>query len=221
MAIILGENSWILISLIFLELLLIIIPVLIAAKIESKSFKEELILIGFRRNRDRFTKNFIKILAGLAFGVSFFLIGGYILFFFRNIIVENMFGTNFIRQGKEGSIRTDPIKPSLIQLIILILLQIFIIGPCEEGFFRGFIIKKCENKVKCVYAIIFSSICFSIYHVPPFLVPITTLIVFFGYYFIFGILLSIIFKIFNDSLIPSSVAHSLFNILIIISIYVF
>ncbi len=220
MAIILGENSWILISLIFLELLLIIIPVLIAAKVENESFTEELKLIGFRRNDDIFKQKFIKILAGLASGISFFLIGGYILFFFRNIIVENMFGTNFVRQGKVGSIRTEPIEPSLIQLIILIILQIIIIGPCEEGFFRGFIIGKCENKVKGGYAALFSSICFSIFHVPPFLVPITTFITYFGYYFIFGVLLSIIFKIFNDSLIPCSIAHSMFNILILISIWV-
>ncbi|MFX1502753.1 MAG: type II CAAX prenyl endopeptidase Rce1 family protein, partial [Promethearchaeota archaeon] len=91
-----------------------------------------------------------------------------------------------------------------------------ITGPCEEAFFRGFLIKKLKVKLKLSYSIIFSSIIFTLYHIPPFLVPLTTIITYFGYYFAFGVLLSLVFVYFKYSLIPCSVAHSCFNILILL-----
>ena len=175
----LGENPWILIGLIFLELLLIIIPGLIASKIEKRPFKKQLEEMGFRTNMDSIGKNFSKILAGLAIGLLFFLIAGYVLFFFKYIIVENIFGTDFLRESESGAIRSEPIEPSFIQLVIIVILHITIIGICEEAFFRGFLINKCEKKLKKIYVILFSAIIFALYHVPPVLVPIRTIITFF------------------------------------------
>ena len=212
----LGEDPLILIALIFLELLLILIPALIAGKIEHKSVKEELNEMGFQKRNYPLNRILIEVFAGLGVGLFFFLISGYILFFFRNIIVENLFGTIFIKQGQEGSISSEPLQPTLIQLIIIIILQIIIVGPCEEGFFRGFVIKKYESKMRTIIAVLISSIFFSFYHVPPILVPLETIITYFGYYFIFGILLALLFKCFNNSLIPCTVAHCFFNILIIL-----
>lgn len=213
MGIQLGENPWILISLTTLETLFIILPGFISSKIEKKTFKEVMIDMGFKRNKDFF----IKLIAGLSFGVLFFFLGSYIIFFFRNILTKTIFGSEFVNQGQEGAISTTPIHPSLIQITILIVFQVIIIGPCEEGFFRGFLIKKLETKMKLTYAIIFSSVCFTIYHVPPFLVPLPTIMTFFGYYFTIGLLLSFIFIYFDYSLIPCSIAHSCLNILILIA----
>ncbi|MHA2034854.1 MAG: CPBP family intramembrane glutamic endopeptidase [Promethearchaeota archaeon] len=208
----LGENPWFLISLIFLETLLVFIPALISSKIEKKTFKKLLSEMGFQRNEEII----IKIIAGISIGILLFFFGNFLIIFVRNVIVENLFGTSFIEQGQEGVIGTTPIQPDAIQLSILIILQIIIIGPCEEAFFRVFIIKKLNVKTKVVYGVIISSILFAFYHVPPLLVPITTIITFFGYYFILGVFLSLTFLYFNYSLIPSSIAHSCFNILIII-----
>jgi membrane protease YdiL (CAAX protease family) len=212
----LGENPWILIVLIFLELLLILIPGLIASKIEKRPFKEQLKDMGFRKNVDSISKNISKILAGLAIGFLFFLIAGYILFFFKYIIVENILGTDFIREGESGAIRSEPIQPNFIQLVIIVILHITIIGICEEAFFRGFIINKCEEKLKSIYVTILSAFIFAIYHVPPFLVPIRTIITLIGYFFTFGVLLALVFFYFNHSLIPCCIAHSTFNILVLI-----
>ncbi len=216
MAIELGANPWILIGLMFLELLFILIPVSIASKVENTSIKDEIIFMGFQKNEDPIKKNIMKVLAGICLGIVFFLISGYIMFFFRNIIIKNLFDPQFVKEGEEGSINTTPIEPNLLQIIIIITLHIILVGICEEAFFRGFFIKKCERKVKTFSAILLSSVCFAFYHTPPFLVPITTIITYFGYYFIFGVLLSIIFKVFNYSLIPCTIAHGLFNALILI-----
>ncbi|MFX1375503.1 MAG: CPBP family intramembrane glutamic endopeptidase [Promethearchaeota archaeon] len=212
MALQLGKNPWILISLVFLETLFIFIPALISSKIENKAIKKILFEMGFQKNEDVI----IKIIAGVSIGVLFFVIGDFIIIFFRDLIIKNLLGSGFVETGQEGTIDTSPVQPSLIQMVILIILQIVIIGPCEEAFFRGFLIKKAKSEVKVVYLIIISSSLFAFYHVPPFLVPLATTITFFGYYFTFGILLALIFIYFDYSLIPCLIAHSSFNIILLL-----
>ncbi len=216
MAIELGGYPWILIGIMFLELLFIFIPALIASKIENTSIHEELKFMGFQKNEDSLLNNIMKVLAGVSIGFILFLIGGYVIFIFKNIVVKNIFGNAFVKKAEEGTINTTPIAPNLFQLIIIIIMHILFVSVCEEAFFRGFIIKKFERKIKTGVAILFSSIFFAFYHIPPILVPVSTIVTYFGYYFIFGVILSSLFKIFNNSLIPCVIAHGLFNILILI-----
>ena len=138
------------------------------------------------------------------------------MLYFFTFIVQTLFGTQFVEQGVENAITTEPFNPTITQLIIIITIQIIIVGPCEEGFFRGFIIKKSQKKMKLIYSVILSTFIFTIYHVPPFLVPGSTIITFFGYFFTLGMLLALTFIFFKNSLLPSSIAHSMFNILILI-----
>ena len=62
MVIELGANPWILIGLMFLELLFILIPALIASKVENTSIKDEIIFMGFQKNEDSIPKNTLKVL---------------------------------------------------------------------------------------------------------------------------------------------------------------
>ncbi|MFX0080819.1 MAG: type II CAAX prenyl endopeptidase Rce1 family protein [Candidatus Hodarchaeota archaeon] len=206
----LGKNPWILIGLIFLEILFVLVPAYISSKIEKKTFKTLLFEMGFQKNNDFL----IKIIAGLSIGVIFFSFGDFILIFFRHMVIENLFGTEFIEEGQEGVINTIPFQPDLVQIIIFVILQIIIIGPCEEAFFRGFIIKKLNVKIKTAYSVIISSIFFALYHVPPMIVPLSTTITYFGYYFAIGLLLASTFISFEYSLIPCSISHSCLNVLI-------
>lgn len=212
----LGQNPWILISLTFLEILLIIIPALIASKIEKKKIKVEITEMGFHKNKIFLKSLIFKVFAGLVLGIAFFLIGGYIVFFFKDIVINLIFGASFVQAGEEGAISTSPINPDPLQILIILVLQVVIVAPCEEGFFRGFIIKKSEQKLKLSWSIVLASTCFALFHVPPFIVSIATIVSYFGYYFTFGVILALVFKFFDDSLIPCSIAHALFNILIII-----
>ena len=216
MSIELGQNPWLLIFLIFLEIFLVLIPGCIAAHIEKTSLQEQLKDMGFNNKINDLGNFSIKICLGICIGVFFYIISGYILFFFREILIKNFFGSVFLLRADEGSINSTPYRPNLIQLLIVLILQILIIGPCEEGFFRGFMLKKFDKKLKKFYLILISSLLFAIYHVPPFLVPTSTIITYLGYYFTFGILLALIFVKFKNSLIPGSIAHSIFNILIIL-----
>jgi len=212
----LGQNPWILISLTFLEILFIIIPAFIASKVEKKTFRIEIIEMGFHKIKTPLRPLLIKSLAGLVLGFLFFMIGGYIIIFFKDIVVNFVFGAPFVQAGEEGAISTSPVNADPLQLLIILILQLLIVAPCEEGFFRGFIVRKSEHKLKTSWAIVLASTCFGFYHIPPFLVSIATIISYFGYYFTFGILLALVFKYFDDSLIPGCFAHVLFNILIIL-----
>ncbi len=212
MTIQLGENPWILIGLMLFEIFFVILPALLFSNLNRKSFMEEINEMGFQKNDNLL----IKMISGLSFGIFFFFSSSFIIFFFKDLIILPLFGNEFVELAQESAISTAPIQPNAIQLILIIILQAVITGPCEEAFFRGFLIKKINIKLKQIYSILISSIFFTLYHIPPFLVPVPTIITFFGYYFTFGLFLSFIFTYFNYSIIPCSIAHSFFNILLIL-----
>ncbi len=216
MSINLGANPIILIFFMSLEILLLIIPSLIAAYVEKKSFKQELVDMGFDISNLNIKRVLYLIFQGFLIGVFFYFIGGWIFVFFVDFIVKNVLDPVFVENAINNAINVEPQNPQSIELIIIIVLQVFIIGPCEEGFFRGFILKKINMKLNYPLALIISSLCFTIYHVPPILVPISTIITFFGYYFTFGMLFGVLYRINNESLLPNMIAHSLFNILVLI-----
>jgi len=215
MAINLGKDPSFLIAITFFEIFLILIPALIASKIEKRPIIEEFKEMGFQLKRNSLKNFTLKIFLGLLIGALFFFFSRFVVSI-TNFIVQILFGTQFVEQGVENAITTEPINPTITQLIIIITIQIIIVGPCEEGFFRGFIIKKSQKKMKLIYSVILSTFIFAIYHVPPFLVPVSTIITFFGYFFTLGTLLALTFIFFKNSLLPSSIAHSMFNILILI-----
>jgi len=216
MSIQLGENFWILIILMSLELFLIIFPVFISAKLEKKSLKEEFKEIGFFREDKSTYRACLKIILGIDIGIFLYLFSGFLMFVYRNILIESLFGTRFVEEGITNIINTEPIQPSYIEISITIILQILITGPCEEGFFRGFLIQKFNYKLKLIYSIVLSSTFFTLYHVPPFLVPIQTIITYFGYFFAIGSLFALVFIYSRRSLIICSIAHSVFNILVLL-----
>ncbi len=212
----LGENPWILILLSTLEILLILIPILISSRLSKTPIKHELHEIGIKINLSNFSLKLKKAALGIFIGICLVLMSNFILVFFQNFIIANLFGEEFVVQGNENAINSQILNPSPLQLYLFILIQFLIIGPCEESFFRGFIIVKLKDKIRLIYTLIISSLVFTLYHVPPFLVPVSTIISFFGYYFTIGFILAIVFIYSNFSLIPTSIAHSVFNLLIII-----
>jgi len=150
MAIDLGKDTILLISLSFLEILLILIPALIASKVEQKSLLDELKEMGFQKKPTTLKKMIPKVISGLLIGIIFFFISGYIISFFVNTIVLLLFGAQFVEEGINNAISTTPFNPTIIEVIILIAIQIIIVAPCEEGFFRGFILKKCSKHLKTI-----------------------------------------------------------------------
>ncbi len=208
----LGQEPIILIFLTLFEIFFIVIPALIAKFPDKCSFKDELLEMGFTKSQQNIRKQTFKILVGFSIGVIFLLIADYLIIFFKYIITENLFGSEFLQKAEEGAIDTTPVSPNMLEMLIILILQIVIIAPCEEGFFRGFIAKRFYKKNQRIIAVFLSSFCFAMYHVPPFIVPFQTIFTYFGYYFIFGMILVSFYKFFDYSLIPVVVAHATFNI---------
>jgi len=202
--------------LIVLESIILFIPVSISALIEKKSLKTEFKEIGFSRSSKSIFDTFLKFILGLDIGIFLYLLRGYFLFFYKDILITNLFGIEFVKQGVTNIINTEPIQPDPLEITLIIILRTLITSPSEEGFFRGFLIQKSNLKLKMRYIVIISSTFFTVYHLPPFLVPIQSIITYFGYFFLLGFLFAIIFIYSNRSLIVCIIAHSVFNILILV-----
>jgi len=212
----LGENPWVLILLSMLEILFIVVPILISSRISRTTIKQELYQIGLQISLSDFTNKLIKITLGIFIGIGLLLLSTLILYFSRDIIVAVVFSEEFVNEGMENTISTQLLNPNILQVFIFGIIQFLIIGPCEESFFRGFIITKLKEKTRLSYAMIISTIAFTLFHVPPFLVPLSTVVSYFVYYFTIGFILSLVFRYSNFSLLPGSMAHSVFNFLILI-----
>lgn len=67
--------------------------------------------------------------------------------------------------GAYGDILTTS---SIFEMILVILVVAVVPGVCEEIFFRGFVQKSFEFSIKPLWAIIISSLVFSLYHFNPY-----------------------------------------------------
>ncbi|MFW9772781.1 MAG: lysostaphin resistance A-like protein [Promethearchaeota archaeon] len=199
-----------------LELIILIIPLVISAVLGKKPLKAEFKEIGFVRDSKSILNSFLKIIIGIDLGIFLYLFAGLLLFLYRDILITILLGIQFVEEGISNRIITEPIKPNLLEITLLIIIQVLVTSPSEEGFFRGFFIQKLKRKLKLIYAVLISSTFFTIYHLPPFLVPVQTIIAYFGYYFLLGFLLGLIFIYSNRSLMVCIIAHSVFNILILV-----
>lgn len=142
----LGQEPIILIFLTLFEIFLIVIPALIAKFPDKCSFKDELLEMGFTKSQQNIRKKTYKILIGFSIVVFFLIIADYLIIFFKYIITENLFGSEFLQKAEEGAIDTTPVSPDMLEMLIILILQMVIIAPCEEGFFRGFIAKRFYKK---------------------------------------------------------------------------
>ncbi|MFW9947949.1 MAG: hypothetical protein ACFFDX_14085, partial [Candidatus Odinarchaeota archaeon] len=112
----LGENFWILVILMSLELFLIIIPVFISARLENKPLKKEFKEIGFSRETKNTYRICLKIVLGIDIGIFLYLFSGFLMFVYRDILIESLFGTEFVEHGITNIINTEPIKPSYFEI---------------------------------------------------------------------------------------------------------
>ncbi len=206
------------------ELIFIAIP-MIVFRIQKKDLKYE-----FRHRiipNEMLDRNFwfriLDILIGIFIGVFFFYFGGLLAFTIKKVVVDTK-GDEYYDTASEGSVNTTPPPPPpnpliIWTLIIVGIIVIFItVAFAEEFCFRGVLLKELNHKNK-FFGVIFSSALFMLFHVFPGIVPWSTFVTFWLYYFAFGVLLSLITLIQKGDLIVSIVAHGTFNSIIWIMLY--
>lgn len=212
----LGSDNLNLIFMTFLELLLLIIPIIIMDLIDKKPLIDHLKSIGFDFSRFSYKKSFLCIYEGIGVAILFFLIAGF-LTDVSYTLISSIFGDAFIQDAVSNLIDVSPNEPSPLELIIIISLQFLIVAPCEEAFFRGFIFKKLHYKLNYIFSVVLSSTIFAFYHLPPFIVPYSTIFLYFWYFFTFGILLTLLYSLNRELLLPCILTHAIFNMIVLIT----
>ena len=212
----LGNENLNLIFFTFLELLLLIIPIVIMNLIEKKPLKNHLKSIGFDFSQYSYKKTLLCICEGIGTALLFFLIAGVLINVSFNI-VSSMFGDAFIQDAVSNSIDVKPRDPNPLELIIIISIQFLIVAPCEEAFFRGYLFKNLNSKLNFTISVLLSSTIFAFYHVPPIIVPYSTIFLYFWYFFIFGILLTLLYSLNRELLLPCILTHAIFNMIVLIA----
>jgi len=158
------------------------------------------------------------IIFGILFGVFFYFFGGLLSSTIRKVIIQIM-GQEFYETASAGSVNTTPPPPPPDPLIIwtLIIVGVIVIfvtvAFAEEFCFRGVLLKEFNHKNK-VFGVILSSFLFMLFHVMPGIVPWSTFMTFWLYYFTFGVMLSLITIFQKGDLIVAIFAHGAFNSLI-------
>jgi len=207
------------------ELIFIAIP-MIVFKIQKKDLKYEFrhrIIPDEMLHRKGWLR-LADIIFGILFGVFFYFFGGLLSSTIRKVIILIM-GEDFYNTASEGSVNTTPPPPPpdpliIWTLIIVGVIVIFVIVAFAEEFcFRGVLLKEFNHKNK-VFGVILSSFLFMLFHLMPGIVPWSTFLTFWLYYFSFGVLLSLITIFQKGDLIVAIFAHGTFNSIIWIVRYV-
>ena len=208
------------------ELIFFVVIPMIVFKIQKKDLKYEFrhrIIPNEMLHRNGWLR-LADIIFGILFGVCFYFFGGLLSSTIRKVIIFFL-GSDFYNTASAGSVNTTPPPPPPDPLIIwtLIIVGVIVIfvtvAFAEEFCFRGVLLKEFNHKNK-VFGVILSSFLFMLFHVMPGIVPWSTFMTFWLYYFSFGVLLSLITMFQKGDLIVSIVAHGTFNSIIWIRLYV-
>ncbi len=225
MAVDLAQNPGMYIAVIFLELIfLAIVIVIIWGKVRVEaipSFHEGFREYGMRfpesdrMGSDEIKKVGVEVVIGSIMGVGMLFVAE-IMAFAGYEITKALFGEEFYEQASAGSVNTSPPSLEHIQVVLVVILMFLVVASCEELFFRGMLISEIRGPLWI--KVILSTVIFSIYHVPPFIVPWQTTTTFLLYYFSLGIVLALLFR-WRGNLIAPIVAHGLFNAIHIVIAY--
>ena len=209
----------------FSELLFIAIPMLVF-KLQKKDLRYEFrhrIIPNEMLDRNAWFR-FVDIIMGIFIGVFFYYFGGILAFTIKKVVIATK-GEDYYNTATEGSVNTTPPPPPPSPLLIWgiiisgILIIFVTVAFAEEFCFRGVLLKEF-NHINKFLGVILSSAIFMIYHVFPGIVPWTTFVTFWLYYFSFGVLLSLITMFQRGDLIVAIVAHGTFDSIIWIMLYI-
>lgn len=138
-----------------------------------------------------------------------------IFFFVDKEKLAEVFASEASSRGEYVGLGFQAILPAMI-------VKFLANGLCEEIFFRGFLIKRLETKLKPIVSVVVVSALFAAMHNLLFLVAGLPLgidyhIASFTFVFIGSALLGILNEeLFNGSIIPSSILHGLGNFIVTI-----
>ena len=210
------------------ELILIIIPIWYVKKyLRNPSLENLLDLLGFTiKGYDR-SKLFKEILIGIAFAfIGILLVAGAsigIEAFLRYVL-----GVRIIREGPSNDVEYIITGMDILVLILMILMMLFIVGPCEEILFRGFMQRGLVRTLGDTWGILITAIIFAAIHLVTLILyildPIVFLILFiylFAPYIAISLMLGLMFRWRNENLVAVIVTHGVYNSLTLLIAFLY
>lgn len=220
-------NPLFLVLITLVELILIMFPLIWAGKnLENPNLKNRLTLLGFTAKKyDR--KGIVK---EFSIGLGFAVIGlGLVIG--SSIAIEFIFRLFFtFEESPPNNVDVLITGFDVLVLVLMIVMMLIIVGPCEEILFRGFMMKgltRTLGKTAALWitALIFAGIhlvgllfFFLVYH------PITILVNFamlFVPYFAISLMLGLLYRWRDENLIAVVVTHGVYNSLTLIIVFLF
>jgi len=199
----------------FAELLLILFPLLWVRKyLQNPNLKNRLIILGFT------TKGYDNngVLKEIGIGIGFAFIGlGVVVG--ASLAIRSLFRLFFEFEESTPSDADVLITGfDVFLLILMIIMMIIIVGPCEEILFRGFMQRGLVRNLGDIWGIILTALIFAAIHLVGLLFflinPIIFLILFIYFlvpYFAISLLLGLVFRWRNENLITVIVTHGVYN----------
>ncbi len=205
------------------SILFLIVPVLwIQFYYPGKlTFKQKAAELGLPLNKYDKPELIREILLGIFLGLIL-IISAYVIQILGFWIVKLFYKTDvykLIEISQIGEVFTMNTSITLGELFAIILINLLFVGIAEEIMFRGFVQKCFESKLKNSWALIFTAFFFAQFHI-WFTFEIPAIYLFFLVnYFILSLILGQI-RNWRKDLIAVSIAHIVYNIGIVIFVYI-
>lgn len=195
------------------QILLILAPALIFSKLVYNDNVTE--VIRFRLPDFKIVGLFVLgMLPLLAMLQNYLYVQNYLI----NKIAEKF---SFVMQLKKmidsldkliNSTYSDLVKANnFLEGLLIIFIVAFIPAICEEVFFRGFVQKSFEQKLKPVYAGLITGLFFALYHFNPYGFVFLTILAFYFSYAVYK----------TNSIFTSMILHFINNFLTVVLIFIF
>ena len=210
------------------ELLLILIPIWYVKKyLKNPSLENRLTLLGFTTKGYDRKRLFKEILIGIAFaGVGIFVVVGASIGI--ELFLRYVFGVRIIHESPSSDVEVIITGMDIFVLILMMLMMIFIVGPCEEILFRGFMQRGLVRTLGDTWGILITAIIFAAIHLVILFLYILNPIVFiilFIYMFVpyiaISLMLGLLFRWRDENLVAVIVTHGVYNSLTLLIAFLF
>lgn len=210
-----------------IELILIAFPIWYTGKyLENPNLENRLIILGFTsKGYDR--RGILKEI-GIGIGFAFIGLG---LVVGSSLLVQfilSLFGVGFVETGT-GDAEFIISGMDIIFLILMILMMMIIVGPCEEILFRGFMQRGLVRTIGDRWGILLTAFIFAIIHLVGLIfiliispvIFLILLVYLFVPYIAISLMLGYLFKWRDENLIAVIITHGVYNSLTLIIAFLY
>ena len=167
----------------------------------------------------------------IGIGIGFAFIG-LLLVAGASLLIQfilSLFGIQIVESSATDDVEYIISGMDVLVLVLMIIMMMIIVGPCEEILFRGFMQRGLVRAMDEKWAIFITAFIFAVIHLIAlifylFISPLIFLILFvymFVPYFAISIMLGLLFRWRNENLIAVIITHGVYNSLTLLIAFLF